>query len=230
MVRLVDAPTIKSWLSDGREIAFLDVREHGEYGEGHPFFAVSAPYSRFETLLPGLAPNRHVRLVLTDAGDGVAERAARRAIALGYDNLHVLAGGTDAWKRAGFTLFAGINVPSKAFGELVELARQTPHIGPHDLQRMQAAGERIVIVDGRPFAEFNRMSIPGGICCPNGELALRIGEIAADPATRIVVNCAGRTRSIIGAQTLIDLRIPNDVCALENGTQGWSLAGFELER
>jgi rhodanese-related sulfurtransferase len=73
------------------------------------------------------------------------------------------------------------------------------------------------------------MSIPGGISCPNGELALRIGDIVPDPKTKIIVNCAGRTRSIIGAQTLIDLGTPNPVYALENGTQGWTLAGLALE-
>jgi rhodanese-related sulfurtransferase len=73
------------------------------------------------------------------------------------------------------------------------------------------------------------MSIPGGISCPNGELALRVNALAPDPRTRIVVNCAGRTRSIVGAQTLIDLGIPNPVCALENGTQGWFLAGLQLD-
>jgi len=50
-----------------------------------------------------------------------------------------------------------------------------------------------------------------------------------DAATRIVVNCAGRTRSIVGAQTLIDLGISNPVFALENGTQGWYLSDFPLE-
>jgi len=73
------------------------------------------------------------------------------------------------------------------------------------------------------------MNIPGGICCPNGELVLRIGDISPDPKTKIVINCAGRTRSIIGAQTLIDFGIPNPVVALENGTQGWTLAGLALE-
>src|SRR5215467_7775422 len=73
------------------------------------------------------------------------------------------------------------------------------------------------------------MNIPDGISCPNGELALRIQDIAPDPKTKIVVNCAGRTRSIIGAQTLIDFGVPNPVVALENGTQGWFLAGLELE-
>src|SRR5450755_3568813 len=225
----IDAPTLKAWLSDGREIALFDVREHGQYGTGHLFFAVPLPYSRFEIALPKLAPNAGARIVLCDGGDGVARRAAARAAALGYRNLFVLAGGAKAWAEAGYTLYAGVNVPSKVFGELVEHQRHTPRISARDLVSMRAAGEDFVIVDGRPFAEYRNMNIPGGICCPNGELVLRIGDIAPDPNTKIVVNCAGRTRSIIGAQTLIDFGIPNQVVALENGTQGWTLAGLTLE-
>ena len=226
----VDAPTLKAWLSDDREIALLDVREHGQYGIGHLFFAVPLPYSRFELGLSGLVPNRSVRLVLCDDGDGVAARAAARAAALGYTNVSVLEGGAPAWRAAGYTLYDGVNVPSKVFGELIEHARHTPRISAQDLEVMRERGDNFVIVDGRPWAEYRKMSIPGGICCPNGELVLRIRGIAPDPSTRIVVNCAGRTRSIIGAQTLIDFGIPNPVCALENGTQGWFLAGLELAR
>ena len=187
------------------------------------------PYSRFELGLPALVPNQAVRLVLCDDADGVAERAAKRAQELGYRNISILQGGAPAWGKAGYTLYAGVNVPSKTFGELVEERRHTPHITPQQLQAMRTAGENMVIVDGRTYAEFNRMNIPDGISCPNGELALRIREIAPDPKTKIVVNCAGRTRSIIGAQTLIDFGVPNPVVALENGTQGWFLAGLKVE-
>ncbi|MBO0753212.1 MAG: sulfurtransferase [Bradyrhizobiaceae bacterium] len=221
--------TLKSWLSDGAEIALFDVREHGQYGCGHAFFAVPLPYSRFETGLPALAPNPAVRLVLCDGGDGVAARVAVRAATLGYRNVAVLAGGAPAWRQAGYTLYEGVNVPSKTFGEIVEQQRHTPRVTAQRVAAMQAAGEDFVIVDGRPFAEYTRMNIPGSVCCPNGELALRIADIAPDPATKIVVNCAGRTRSIIGAQTLIDIGVPNEVFALENGTQGWLLAGLALE-
>jgi rhodanese-related sulfurtransferase len=230
MVKLVDAKTVKTWLSDGGEVAFCDVREQGPFADGHAFFAVPLPYSRLELDIERLLPNRSVRLVLTDAGDGVAERAARRAAALGYSNIFVLEGGAPGWKAAGYTLYEGVNVPSKTFGELVEIERHTPRVTAQELAAMQARGDDMVIVDGRTWAEYQRFNIPGGICCPNGELALRIASIVPDPKTMIVVNCAGRTRSIIGAQTLIDLGVPNPVVALENGTQGWFLAGFEVER
>src|ERR1700688_3750358 len=190
----INAPTLKGWLSDGREIALLDTREHGQYGMGHLFFAVPLPYSRFELDLPGLVPNPAVRLVLYDDGEGVASRAATRAETLGYAHVHVLKGGAAAWRQGGYTLYAGVNVPSKTFGELVEHQRHTPRVSAPALAAMREAGEDFVIVDGRPFAEYHKMNIPGGICCPNGELALRIRDIAPDPNTKIVINCAGRTR------------------------------------
>jgi rhodanese-related sulfurtransferase len=226
----VDAATVKSWLSDGGEIAFFDVREAGPFADGHPFFAVPLPYSRFELDIGHLAPNRAVRMVLCDDGDGVAEKAKRRAEALGYSNVVVLDGGAPAWKRAGYTLYEGVNLPSKTFGELIEHERHTPRITAQDLDAMKRRGDDFVIVDGRTWAEYTRFNIPGGISCPNGELVLRIGEIAPDPKTTVVVNCAGRTRSIIGAQTLIDFGVANKVVALENGTQGWFLAGYALQR
>jgi len=229
MTGRVEARTLKAWLSNKSEIAVVDVREHGQYGERHLFFAVPLPYSRLELGLPALVPNPNTRLVLCDDADGVGDRAAARAESIGYRNVHVLSGGVEAWKRAGYTLYAGINVPSKTFGELIEHERHTPRITAQDLQALRESGEGMVIVDGRTFAEFQKMSIPGGISCPNGELALRIGDLAPDPKTKIIVNCAGRTRSIVGAQTLIDLGVPNPVYALENGTQGWFLAGLRLE-
>jgi len=229
MTSVITAQALRETLHGSGEIGLLDVREPGQMAEGHILFSVPLPYSRFELGLADLAPNRDAPLVLCDAGDGVATRAARRAEALGHSDVAVLEGGVRSWSAAGRELFDGVNVPSKVFGEMVEHAAGTPRLSAAEVARRRAAGERMVIVDGRPPDEFRRMNVPGAVCCPNGELALRIDRIAPDPETTIVVNCAGRTRSIIGAQTLIDLGLPNPIYALENGTQGWTLAGLELE-
>jgi rhodanese-related sulfurtransferase len=230
-IETVSAHRLKAMLQDGDEIALLDVREAGEFGESHLFFAVPLPYSRLEIEVPRLVPRRTTRIVLCDGGDAeTAALAARRLVAAGYTDVAVLEGGTRGWSTAGYTLYQGVNVPSKTFGELVERAYRTPRVTAQELARMQASGEDIVVLDGRPFAEFRKMNIPGGVCCPNGELPLRLASLVKRPDTKIVVNCAGRTRSIIGAQTLINFGVPNPVYALENGTQGWFLAGLELER
>ena len=228
----IDARTLKTCLHDGAELALLDVREHGQYGESHLFHATPLPYSLLETEVARLVPRRSTRTVVyDDAGEaaGVAQRAAARLAALGYADVSVLRGGTQGWTAAGYPLFAGVNLPSKTFGELAEQVYHTPRLSADRLAAMIARGEPVVVIDGRPVNEFRKMNIPSAICCPNGELPYRIRHLVPDDATPIVVNCAGRTRSIIGAQTLINLGLPNPVYALENGTQGWYLADHALE-
>ena len=230
-MKTVTAGQLKNMLHGGGEIALLDVREAGQFGESHLLFATPLPYSRLELDIAALVPRRSVGIVLCDDGaSGVAPLAAVRLQALGYTDVALLEGGTPAWSAAGYELYQGVNVPSKAFGELVEHAYHTPRITAHELARMKADEEDLVILDGRPYSEYHRMNIPGGICCPNAELPYRVPGMVVNPGTKIIVNCAGRTRSILGAQTLINFGVPNPVYALENGTQGWVLADFELER
>ncbi len=226
----VSAKQLKTMLHDGSEFALLDVREAGQFGESHMLFATPCPYSRLELEIVTLVPRKAAAIVLTDDGVlGIAERAAQRLHAIGYSNVAVVEGGNKAWAAAGHALFAGVNVPSKTFGELVEHAYHTPRITAQDLVQMKAAGEDFVLFDGRPVNEHHKMTIPGSTCVPNAELPLRVPAMVKNPNTKIIVNCAGRTRSIIGAQTLINFGVPNPVFALENGTQGWYLSDLKLE-
>lgn len=230
MISNINAETLSAWLADGQEIALLDVRELGQFSNGHLFFASNLPYSRLEIDVFRLVPRHSTRVVLcADAASGIDAAAAARLQELGYTNLWILIDGVSGWEDAGYKLFGGVNVPSKTFGEIVEQRHRTPQISARQLFELQRAGENLVVLDGRPFDEYQQMNIPGASCCPNGELAYRIRTIVPDPDTKIVVNCAGRTRSLIGAQTLINLGVPNPVYALENGTQGWFLADLPLD-
>jgi rhodanese-related sulfurtransferase len=228
-IKKVDAPTLKKWLHDGQEIALLDVREHGQFGRAHLFYAISTPLSKLETEVDRLVQRKSVRLVLVDEVEHLSAYAAVLLSERGYTNVHILEGGVTGWKDAGYVLFAGVNLPSKTFGELAEHTFNTPRITAHELNQKILNGEDLVVLDGRPFSEYKKMSIPTAISCPNGELPLRIGQFTERTQTTLVVNCAGRTRSIIGAQTLINLGIKNKIYALENGTQGWFLADLKLD-
>jgi rhodanese-related sulfurtransferase len=228
-MKRVSAQALQQRLGGTGEIALLDVREQGVHLKGHPFFASSAPLSRLEQMIGDLVPRRTTATVLFDDGDSLAETAAARLAAWGYTDVAILAGGLPAWRDAGFEVFSGINVPSKAFGEFVEHHYETPRIPAAELKALKESGTNMVILDSRPFEEYRRMSIPGGIDSPGAELAFRVHDQAPDPDTLVVVNCAGRTRSIIGAQSLINAGIPNKVVALKDGTMGWELAGFQCE-
>ncbi len=230
ITQTIDVPTLRGWLADGGEIAFIDVREDGQHGDAHPLLAVSLPYSRLELDIARLVPRRNCRIVLVDGGDGVAARAARRMAALGYSALHTLGGGVGAWSAAGYPLFPSTNVPSKGFAEVVEIDSHTPHITAAELDRLRRDGEKMVVLDSRTVEEFNRFHVPGAMTCPGAELVQRFDDLVPDRDTLVVVSCAGRTRSIIGAQSLINAGVPNRVVSLSGGTQGWRLGGLELER
>jgi rhodanese-related sulfurtransferase len=231
MKQKVSFANVQAALAGSGEIALLDVREQGVHYRGHPFFACSAPLSRLELVMGDLVPRRSVRVVVLDAGgEGLAEKAVERLAAMGYGDVAILDGGCAGWKAAGGELFSGVNVPSKAFGEFVEHHYGTPRIPAAELNDLLQKKARLVILDSRPFEEYHRMNIPGALDVPGAELAWRVHDLAPDPDTLVVVNCAGRTRSIIGCQSLRNAGIPNPVVALKDGTMGWDLAGFECER
>ena len=227
---LVTAGELREMLGDGRELALIDVREEGVFAAGHLLTAACLPLSRLELRLEPLLPRRDVRIVLCDDDQALAQRAAAVLRRFGYRHVSVLSGGVGAWRAAGFELFSGIYVPSKAFGEHVEHSCATPRIGAAELKARLDAGGDVVVLDSRPMSEYRVMNIPGALDCPGGELVYRIHEVVQRPETLVVVNCAGRTRSIIGAQSLINAGLPNRVVALQNGTMGWHLAGLPLER
>jgi rhodanese-related sulfurtransferase len=228
-LQTVDAASLRNWLADDNEIALVDVREEGQHGAGHPLLAVNIPYSRLEIEIIRLVPRLSCRIVLLDDGDGVAARAVRRLAGLGYRDLHVLAGGARGWEAAGHRLFPSTNVPSKAFAEIVEHEFATPAISAAELDRLRRSGAAVTILDSRPLDEFARFHVPGAVPCPGAELVHRFADAVPTPDTFVVVSCAGRTRGIIGAQSLIDAGVPNRVVSLAGGTQGWRLQGLALE-
>ncbi|MEJ7800394.1 MAG: rhodanese-like domain-containing protein [Ilumatobacter sp.] len=230
-VPLVAPATLAGWLTDGAELALLDAREQGVFFHDHLFHAACVPLSHLELELPRLVPRRTTRTVWCDDGFGdLAVRAANRALELGWSDVHVLDGGVAAWAGSGREVYSGVNVPSKAFGESVEHRYGTPRIPAADVKQLLADGADLVILDARPIEEFRRMNIPTGTDCPGAELVHRVKQVVTSTQTLVVVNCAGRTRSIIGCQSLVNAGLENPVMALENGTMGWELAGYDVER
>lgn len=219
---------IRLALLSRREIALFDLRGEAAFATGHPLFAANLPLGHLEQRILFLVPRKETPVVVYDDGEGYAVPAFDRLTAIGYTDVSVMKGGLSAWKGAGYELFEDVNSASKAFGELVEARRHTPSVSPQDARALIESDADLVVLDVRRFDEYQRMSIPHGISVPGAELVLRARTIAPDPATTIIVNCAGRTRGLIGTQSLINAGLPNRVMALRNGTIGWTLAGQEL--
>jgi len=227
----IDADQLARRLNESAEIALVDVREEGAQArDGHIIFAIPLPLSRLELRAGTLLKRRGVPVVVSDDGRGdLAERAASKLAELGFVNVSLLAGGVASWAASGREVYTGSGAYSKAFGEFVEHAYGTPHLTAVELKSRLDAGERIVVLDGRTLQEFEAFSLPGAHAVPNAELPLRVHDLVSSADDLVVVNCAGRTRSIIGAQALINAGLPNRVVALENGTMAWLKQGWNLE-
>ena len=238
---MITPSDLSAFLASGTRHALLDVRERAAYERGHIYRATSLPRRLLEARLPRLVTAPATPLVIYDDGqltatggqvhDGrVAALAATTLAAMGYTDVRVLEGGLQAWRAAGGRMVQGLNVPSKVFGEQALHTYQTPEVSCPELKARIDRGEPMVLVDSRTPEEYHRGCIPGAWSMPGAELVLRITDLVTSPDIPIVVHCGGRTRSFIGAETLRRMNLPNPIVALENGTMGWQLAGFEPER
>src|SRR6058998_1291081 len=230
MADKISAPTLKGLLEGSAPFALIDVREAGEHNSSHIPGASLIARRQLELSIRHAVPLTGTHVVLCDDDGRRAQLAAATVERLGYRRVSVLDGGINRWVTDGFETEWGSNVPSKDFGEKVEVVNHVPEIEAKELAERIAKGEKFVILDSRTPEEFRRFCIPGGRSVPGGELSLRITDIAKnlDRDTTIIVNCAGRTRSIIGARVLQRMGIPR-VYGLKNGTAGWVLAGHKLE-
>jgi rhodanese-related sulfurtransferase len=224
----IAAAGLRRQLHDGGEIAIVDARGEGAFHSRHLLMASCLPLSRLELIAGNLLPRRAAPIVVCDDGEGVAGRAAARLIEGGWTDVTILTGGVGAWEAAGFAVYSGVHVPSKAFAEVVEHEMQTPWISAEELAERQRLGGDMAIFDTRSYEEYHSNSIPGAVSVPGAELVYRFHELVRSPETLVVVNCGGRTRSIIGAQALRDAGVPNRVVSLKDGTMAWHLAGFEV--
>jgi rhodanese-related sulfurtransferase len=212
-----------------REVAVIDVREQKRYSEGLILLSANIPLHRLELLVATQLPRKDVPIVIVDQHGEHSEVAVQRLSLLGYTDLAILDGGIEQWVRDGLALYSGFNVRSKAFAEQVEHEFCTPAISATELFARRANGEDILVLDSRPYDEYHHSTVPDAVSVPGAELLRVARDVAPDASTTLVVSCGGRTRSIIGAQSLISAGLPNRVLSLRNGTGGLRLDGIDLE-
>ena len=218
-------------LADDAPIALIDVRDPPEYNTSHIPGTSLIPRRMLEFDLSDAVPHLDTPIILCDEDEQRVHFAAATVERMGYTDVSTLSGGTNRWAFLDLPTEWGVNVPSKDFGERVEVVHHVPEIDADNLHARIERGDPLVILDTRTPEEYRRSCIPGGRSMPGGELALRITDVLADaPAdATVVVNCAGRTRSIIGTRVLQRMSLEREIVGLKNGTAGWMLAGHELE-
>jgi len=215
---------------DDGELALLDVREVTRHGKGHPFLAANVPLSQLETQIRQRVPRRTTRIVLCDDDGSLSHEACLRLRMLGYKTVHILSGGTAAWQKTGYTLFPETDVPSKGFGAFASLHGKPRFITPNAVHEYSSTHpSQWLVMDARPFSEYQRGCIPGSINAPAGEALRCFDDLVSSPDVNVVINCMSATRGILGGLSLEAAGVANPVHVLLHGTRGWTLAGHELE-
>jgi rhodanese-related sulfurtransferase len=228
LTEMMTAAALKSLLDTQATCALIDAREPSEYNDSHIPGASLVPRRQLEFRMARLVPWNGTQVIVCDDDGRRAPLAAATLERMGYRRVAVLEGGINRWATEGCQTEWGVNVPSKDFGEKIQVVHHVAEMHPEELHARQQRGEKIVLLDSRTPEEHRRSTIPGGRSAPNGEVALHIGDLAPDPDATIVVHCAGRTRSIVGARLLQRMGYAK-VFDLRNGTMGWMMAGLELE-
>ncbi len=230
MTDLISVDELAQLVSGRSPFALIDVRDAGEYNSSHIPGSSLIPRRELEFRVPQAVPFIGVRVVACDDEGQRAALAAGTLTRMGYADVSVLDGGMNRWVVERRPTEWGVNVPSKDFGERVQVERGVPEIAATELLERMEKGDKLVIVDSRTPEEYQRFCVPGARSVPGAELALRITDITAalHEDTTVVVSCAGRTRSIVGTWVLQRMGLRN-LYGLANGTAGWTLAGLSLE-
>ncbi|HJY81348.1 MAG TPA: rhodanese-like domain-containing protein [Candidatus Binatia bacterium] len=230
MATTISAPTLKTLMEGDTLYAVLDVRDWGEFTLEQIPRANSLPRGHLEKYITVLVPKKDVHVILyCDTGQR-SIRAAATLESLGYTNVSVLAAGLQSWKAADYETIHGWSLRGKEYGERLQVEEGIPDLTVEDLHAHLARGEKLYILDTRTESEFLTSHLPGAYSVPGGQLALTVTDIVQDRPIPIVTNCAGRTRSLLGAHLLRRMRFPQ-VYALKGGTGAWRIAGYgnELE-
>jgi rhodanese-related sulfurtransferase len=233
-IREIQRASLQKWLSEGgvgrgNELAVLDLRDESAFAKGHPLFATNLPLRRLVAEVTRFVPRKSVRLVLVDDGSGQSAKGAAILGRLGYADINILKGGIPAWLEGGVNGLPTFDIPGVIFTVAVADQRETPAITVQDLAKLRDQKQDVIVLDTRTIEEFTDFHVPGARSLPGGELVQRFLDYVPSPDTFVVVSCAGLPRAIIGAQTLIDIGVPNRVAYLYDGTSAWKKAGWELE-
>lgn len=199
----------------------------GEYRRAHIPGSTPLPLGDIEARVRGCVPDETLPITVYGAGDGREETAVQILRRMGFRNVRAREGGIGAWTRDGGEVATGWGFEGKQFGERVAVSEGIPHKTADELA-MESGKDDVLIIDTRTQAEFEKGHLPGAVWLPPFDSLLHAADLCRRHRA-VYVNCAGRTRSILGTRLLRRMGFGN-VFAVENGTWGWIHSGRKLEK
>lgn len=95
-------------------------------------------------------------------------------------------------------------------------------------QQREGGQDGIVLIDVREKNEWDEGYIPGALHIPRGFLELRVEEAIPDKSQKVVLYCAGGTRSMYAGLTLKQMGYEN-VISMSGGFGQWKSSGLPVK-
>ena len=103
-IREVSVPDVKAMLDSGAPFHLIDVREDGEWANGHLPQAQHLCKGIIERDIEALVPDHQAQIVLYCGGGYRSALAADNLQKMGYTNVFSMDGGFRGWKDAGLKI------------------------------------------------------------------------------------------------------------------------------
>jgi adenylyltransferase/sulfurtransferase len=117
----------------------------------------------------------------------------------------------------------------KTYREVMAEARQAiPEWSPDEVRQRMSNGGGYTLIDVREKEEYREGHLAGALSVPRGFLDMRIEETVPDKDAKIILYCAGGTRSLLAGRTMHELGYRN-VVSMSGGYSGWKNAGHPWE-
>jgi hydroxyacylglutathione hydrolase len=193
----------------GSGATVLDVRANTEFGAGHVPGSLNIGLGgQFASWAGQLIKFDAPIVIVADDESKVAE-AVMRLARVGIENVKgYLAGGMDAWRRAGL----GMSVIAQ--------------ISVDDLSGLLNSQKNLQVIDVRQPGEYSAGHVPSAVNAPLAQVGERAPEF--NPNRQTAVICAGGFRSSAAASVLERLGFKNLLNVL-GGTGAWIKAGYPVE-
>ncbi len=235
----ITANELRQRLAGGSKLQILDTRTEGEFLASHLPNANSLPLGDVPLLTIDQAAD-HQEFVATCAGRARGILGAYLLRRMGVANASFLAGGTAAWRLAGYEEELQCGVParrtapiieghtlSEAFADQFLAEERIKSVNSQELRNIQLAEEFVYVLDVRELSEYRRGRPFGALHCPATQLILLAESLIGVKNATLVTVCDGRARSSVAASFLQGMGYPK-VYMLEGGVNGWRDAGFPL--
>jgi len=193
----------------GRGVTVLDVRPNTEFGAGHVPGALNIGLSGQFASWAGQLIKFDAPLVIVAEDESKVDEAVTRLARVGIENVKgYLAGGMDAWRRAGLSV------------------NTVTQISVDELRELLNSQTDVQVIDVRQPGEYNTGHAPSAVNAPLARVGERASEF--DPNRRTAVICAGGFRSSAATSVLAQRGFENLLNVI-GGTGAWINAGYPVE-